>query len=139
MYSASNQPKAYSSRSLVSFNPTMTTLAEPLFLCPCCRRPLPLRAPCSCGFVVRERDGIIDLMTDDELSDIQPFVDAYDTVRADEQWGDDDLDLPFHPLRHRSIWDIRRRTFRSFQKILTGLRRGVALDIGAGNCWMTRY
>jgi len=78
-------------------------------------------------------------MTQDEIAGVQPFLDAYDRVRSKEQWGGDDLDLPFHAKRHRDIWNIRQRTFRAFQPLAAGLSPGVALDIGAGNCWMTRY
>lgn len=115
--------------------------AEPMFLCPQCRRPLPERPRCSCGFVVRESDGIINLVTDAESAAVEPFLEAYDRVRRDEAWGGDDLDLPFHPRRHRDIWNIRQRTFRKFEQIVVSHagRGGLALDIGAGNCWMTRY
>jgi SAM-dependent methyltransferase len=117
----------------------MADLTRPLFLCPQCRQPLPVRPPCSCGFVLRETEGIINLMTDEERDVIQPFVEAYDLVRADEKWGEDDLDLPFHPRRHKEIWAIRQRTFRRLETIAAAIPRGIAVDIGAGNCWMTRY
>ena len=78
-------------------------------------------------------------MTDEECADAQPFLDAYERVRREEKWGGDDLDLPFHPLRHREIWDVRQRTFRVLESIVAELERGPALDIGAGSCWMTRY
>lgn len=112
---------------------------EPLFLCPLCRRPLPVRPPCSCGFVLRESEGILNLMTDEQVHAAAPFLEGYETVRADEQWGADDLDLPFHPKRHLDVWDIRQRTFRAFEKIAAAVERGFAADVGAGNCWMTRY
>src|SRR5262245_187325 len=113
--------------------------AEPLLLCPQCRRPLPVRPPCTCGFVLREAEGVINLMTDEESAVIQPFIEAYDRVREDEEWGQDDLDLPFHPRKHQEIWAIRQRTFLKFQSLAAMMPRGVALDIGAGNCWLTRY
>jgi SAM-dependent methyltransferase len=78
-------------------------------------------------------------MTGQEEGAAQPFIDAYDRVREDEKWGGDDLDLPFHPKRHHTIWAIRRRTFLRFQSLATRLERGIAVDVGAGNCWMTRY
>jgi SAM-dependent methyltransferase len=118
---------------------SITPRDEPLFLCPQCRQPLPVKPPCFCGFVLRESDGVINLMTKDEIAQAQPFLDAYALVRDDERWGGDDLDLPFHPKRHHRIWAIRRRTFRVFESIALKLERGLALDIGAGNCWMTRY
>ena len=70
---------------------------------------------------------------------IASFLDDYERVRRAEGWGGDDLDLPFHAKRHREIWAIRQRTFLKFQTIAKRLPRGVALDVGAGNCWMTRY
>jgi ubiquinone/menaquinone biosynthesis C-methylase UbiE len=78
-------------------------------------------------------------MTDAELAAWQPFIEAYEQVRRDEQWGGDDLDLPFKPNRHHQIWKIRQRTFRVVQSIAEKLPRGLALDVGAGNCWLTRY
>jgi SAM-dependent methyltransferase len=112
---------------------------EPIFICPHCRNVLPVRPPCPCGFVLRESDGVIELMTEAELAAIQPFLDSYERVRSNEHWGGDDLDLPFHAKRHRNIWSIRRRTFLAFKSAAATIRQGVALDIGAGNCWMTRY
>ena len=117
----------------------MTAGAESLFLCPQCRKPLPVRPPCACGFILRESGGIINLLTDAEAEAVRPFIDAYERVRHDEQWGGDDLDLPFHPKRHRDIWEIRQRTFRAFESIASNVERGTAVDLGAGNCWMTRY
>ena len=108
-------------------------------MCPQCRNVLPIRPPCTCGFVLRECDGVLQLMTQHDIAAVQPFLDAYERVRSSEQWGGDDLDLPFHPKRHHDIWSIRRRTFRAFESVVASVTRGVALDIGAGNCWMTRY
>jgi SAM-dependent methyltransferase len=89
--------------------------------------------------VLRESEGILNLLTEEQARDAKAFLEAYETVRTDEQWGADDLDLPFHPRRHRDIWEIRQRTFRAFEMIATRLERGFAVDAGAGNCWMTRY
>ena len=110
-----------------------------MFLCPQCRNPLPVRPPCACGFVLRESDGVIELMTPDEVAAAEPFLEAYERVRSAEQWGGDDLDLPFHPRRHHDIWSIRRRTFLAFESAVKSIPRELALDLGAGNCWMTRY
>jgi len=79
------------------------------------------------------------MLTDTDARALEPFIAAYEKVRNDEHWGADDLDLPFHPRRHREIWEIRRRTFQAFQQIAAPLAPGYAIDIGAGNCWMTRY
>src|SRR5438874_1188978 len=114
-------------------------VTNPLFLCPQCRQVLPVRPPCACGFVLRETSGVINLLTDMQSAEAEPFLQAYEQVRCDERWGGDDLDLPFHAKRHRTIWEIRQRTFREFKSIAVGMKRGIALDVGAGNCWMTRY
>jgi len=111
----------------------------PLFLCPICRQPLPFRPPCPCGFVLRESEGILNLIADQDAEAMQPFLNAYEQVRTDEQWGDDDLDLPFHPRRHREVWAIRQRTFRKLETLFARSEKGFAADIGAGNCWLTRY
>jgi len=78
-------------------------------------------------------------MSEKDLAHVSSFVEAYDRVRSDERWGEDDLDLPFHAKRHLEIWSVRQRTFTAFRSYATGLPRGLALDIGAGNCWMTRH
>lgn len=70
---------------------------------------------------------------------MRPFIEAYNRVRVDERWGGDDLDLPFHAKRHRHIWSIRQRTFRAFESVVSNVPHGLALDAGAGNCWLTRY
>src|SRR5204862_4393054 len=103
---------------------SMNTPDTTLFLCPQCRHPLPAVPPCSCGFVLRESQGILNLMTDKESSDTAPFIEAYEKVRAAEQWGGDDLDLPFHARRHRDIWDIRQRSFRQLESLVRGIKRG---------------
>jgi SAM-dependent methyltransferase len=82
---------------------------------------------------------VLNLMTEEEDAAVKPFLQAYERVRSTEKWGGDDLDLPFHPARHHRIWAVRQRTFQAFKAAVKTLPRGFALDIGAGNCWMTRY
>jgi ubiquinone/menaquinone biosynthesis C-methylase UbiE len=117
----------------------ISTLPQDLFVCPRCRQALAASGRCSCGFAVCESNGVINFMTDEEVAALRPFLDAYERVRRDEGWGGDDLDLPFRAKRHHDIWNIRQRTFRKFESLATKIGRGTALDIGAGNCWMTRY
>jgi hypothetical protein len=88
--------------------------------------------------VLRESHGILKLITDAEFETQSEFLEAYERVRNSEGWGGDDLDLPFNPKRHLDIWAIRQRTFRKFESLVANPGSGVALDIGAGNCWMTR-
>jgi hypothetical protein len=63
-------------------------------------------------------------MTHESMAAVQPFLEVYERVHADQQWGADDLDLPFHPKRHQDIWNIRQRTFRAFQTIVAPFERG---------------
>ena len=65
-----------------------------------------------------------------ESEDLDSFLNAYQKVRQLEQWGGDDLDLPFHPRRHKNIWAVRRRTFRRFRRLARDVPRGVAVDEG---------
>jgi SAM-dependent methyltransferase len=116
-----------------------STAREPLFLCPQCGKSLRFEQPCACGFAAQEIDGVIDLLPAAEAANVQPFLDTYERVRREEQWGGDDLDLPFHAKRHRDIWNIRKRTFRALESAVRSIPRGVALDAGAGNCWLSRY
>jgi SAM-dependent methyltransferase len=116
-----------------------TAVRESFFICPECRQPLTVARECLCGFSLRESNGILHLMTEEDMADMRPFLQAFEEVRRAEAWGGDDLDLPFRAKRHRDIWDIRQRTFRVFQSIADSIGRGLAVDVGAGNCWMTRY
>ena len=63
-------------------------------------------------------DGIIDLMTPDQLAEHGEFSAAYDRVRAEQQWGGEDLDLLFAPRGHHDVWATRRRTFERLDRLL---------------------
>ena len=80
-------------------------------------------------------------MTPRQAADYAGFCAAYERIRKAEGWGGDDLDLPFGARGHGSIWAIRRRTFLELQTLIRsqGVTGGTALDVGAGNCWLTRY
>jgi ubiquinone/menaquinone biosynthesis C-methylase UbiE len=113
--------------------------AKSILACPQCRKTSLWDQPCACGFIPNECDGIIDLLTEADAAAAQPFLEIYERVRLAERWGGDDLDLPFHAKRHRHIWNIRQRTFRAFESAVANIPRGFAVDVGAGNCWLTRY
>ena len=80
-------------------------------------------------------------MTDGQKAEYEAFCSGYERVRRAEGWGGEDLDLPFEPLGHHDIWAIRQQTFRGLDKLVQKEcpSAGVALDVGAGNCWLTRY
>src|SRR5437762_14215390 len=86
--------------------------ADSLFLCPQCRQPLPVRPPCSCGFLLRGSSGMINVMTDRESAVVQPLLDVYEQVGRDERWGGDGLDLLFPLRRDRDIGRIGYHPFR---------------------------
>ena len=80
-------------------------------------------------------------MTPEQEAEHAEFSRAYERIREAEGWGGDDLDLPGHARRNRSIWAIRQRTFRCVERLVR--RRfpngGSALDVGAGNCWIAGH
>ena len=80
-------------------------------------------------------------MTIEQQAEYEAFCSGYERVRLAEGWGGEDLDLPFEPLRHRDIWAVRQQTFKRLDKLIGKEcpSAGIALDVGAGNCWLTRY
>ena len=112
-----------------------------MWRCPQCGEALSDARTCGCGFEIRRQDGILDLMTPRQAADYADFCAAYERIRTAEGWGGDDLDLPLGPRGHESIWAIRRRTFLKLQNLIQseGATGGAALDVGAGNCWLTHH
>jgi SAM-dependent methyltransferase len=80
-------------------------------------------------------------MTPDQSAAYEAFCETYERVRTEEGWGGEDLDLPFGPLGHSDIWAVRQQTFKRLDKLLQAEcgAAGTALDVGAGNCWLTRH
>ncbi len=80
-------------------------------------------------------------MTRRQAADYADFCAAYERIRRAEGWGRNDLDLPLGARGHMNIWAVRRRTFLKLQALIRseGVTGGAALDVGAGNCWLTRY
>lgn len=112
--------------------------------CPSCLTPFETFPKCRCGFEVRVEDGILNLLTPREDRVLGEFCREYEKVRLAEGWGVEDLDLPFHPKDHQGVWDIRRHSFKKLKSVVFNRwgedeRKGLAVDVGAGNCWLTRY
>jgi SAM-dependent methyltransferase len=94
------------------------------------------------------QDGIYRLLTKEREDSFKSFLEKYTLVRKKEGWGVKDMEyytsLPYKDVtgRNTSIWRIRAKTFdaaiRHLQQRLSLSNLNV-LDIGAGNCWMTRY
>ena len=99
---------------------------------------------CSCGYVIPESSGVFDLRTAEDRQRFERFTQEYRRVRASEGWGDDDpryyTNLPHSTSRHNYVWSVRRRTFQALERLIQERfhDRRAALDVGAGNCWLTR-
>ncbi|MGR3310795.1 MAG: class I SAM-dependent methyltransferase [Candidatus Brocadiales bacterium] len=100
------------------------------------------------GKVFYCQDGIYRLLTKEREEFFRSFLEKYTLVRKNEGWGGNNMEyymsLPYKDItgRNNSIWRIRAKTFdtavRHLQQRLSLSDLNV-LDIGAGNCWMTRY
>src|ERR1051326_9627947 len=58
-----------------------TAVRESFFICPECRQPLTVARECLCGFSLRESNGILHLMTEEDMADMRPFLQAFEEVR----------------------------------------------------------
>jgi SAM-dependent methyltransferase len=94
-----------------------------------------------------QEEGIWGLLRRERVAECQAFVAAYARIRDAEGWGASSreycLALPFRDLsrRHRDIWRVRAASYRALERVLDQefRHRPVrALDLGAGNCWLTR-
>lgn len=113
------------------------------------RQNLPEVTCSSCGFVMKNQEGIWNGLAPTREERFEQFIREYQTVRAEEGRGSSGslyyLALPYKDLTGRNTWQwkIRSRTFRFFErKVLAHLegrypRRLDVLDIGAGNGWMS--
>lgn len=127
-----------------------------LFSCPYCQeRLVSIGNQLYCqreGKVFYCQDGIYRLLTKEREDYFQSFLEKYTLVRKNEGWGDTNVEyfmsLPYKDVtgRHKSIWRIRAKTFDTAIRYLQRRLKPAAtlsnlnvLDIGAGNCWITRY
>jgi SAM-dependent methyltransferase len=99
------------------------------------------------GRPYRQDHGIWPLLQRERAAGLRPFLEAYARVRDAEGWGAPTreycLALPLRDTsgRHRDIWRVRAATYRALERVLDREFRGRpvrALDLGAGNCWLTR-
>ncbi|HSF19545.1 MAG TPA: class I SAM-dependent methyltransferase [Vicinamibacteria bacterium] len=97
------------------------------------------------GRRIEGSDGVLPLLRSDRENELRPFLQAYGTVRRAEGWGgppDYYVGLPLRDAtgRHRSIWKLRARSFRTLL-VEIETRFGNAslrvLDLGAGNGWLS--
>ncbi|HST04815.1 MAG TPA: class I SAM-dependent methyltransferase [Chloroflexia bacterium] len=86
-------------------------------------------------------------MTDEQVARYAPFLESYVKIRSREGWERNaayylrlpgvDKDDP-----QAEVWRIRRRSLRVLERILqrrfSSTQENWALDLGAGNCWLSR-
>jgi len=122
--------------------------------CPTCRTPLEVVDPCvlRCprdGLAYEQIENIWRLLAPEKAAYYRRFVDDYEVVRREEQWGSEGgayyRALPFQDLsgRNREIWRIRAISYRVMLKqVVQPLSRARGrplriLDTGAGNGWIS--
>jgi SAM-dependent methyltransferase len=122
--------------------------------CPSCGSPLDAGAGDSLrcrpeGLCFRRRQGIWELLTEDRTDYFGRFLEEYGAVRRGEGRGATDADYYRHlPFVDRSgkfsaDWRLRARSFRFLMRRIVrpatarAGRRLAALDLGAGNCWLS--
>jgi SAM-dependent methyltransferase len=103
----------------------------------------------SCGYELREVDGIVNALTTERAAYFDQFMVEYRVVRASEGRGSDEPDyylaLPYRDLSgvNQSQWTIRAHTFRYLERVVlrnleSRHEAGIdVLDLGAGNGWLS--
>jgi SAM-dependent methyltransferase len=98
-----------------------------------------------CANIYPRIEGIWRFLLPSQQAQYQSFLDAYHLIRRGDGWErqDDDYYLALPDTTQddpqASIWKIRRRTFSILQKHLIPGTDLWALDLGAGNCWLSRH
>lgn len=124
----------------------------PLWACPVCGGPLASRADtlhCRlCDQAYERSAGIWNLLPADREAFYAAFLEQYEIVRRGENWGRDEsayyraLPVVGRDDPNRSIWQIRRRTYRTFlRRVLVPLESRSsgpvrAIDLGSGSGWL---
>lgn len=116
-----------------------------LLQCPRCRTHLGRSVCGQCGFRLETNKGIVDSLPAERKTYYARFIRDYEHIRAAEGRGSNHpsyyLSLPYKDItgRNQHQWSIRSRSYDFLvQQVLKPLNcRGVILDLGAGNCWMS--
>lgn len=108
-----------------------------------------------CGACYPRLEGIWRMLTEQERRQYQPFMEGYPAIRQREGWKRDEayyLSLPYvlpgDPTSF--VWRIRRRSLSVLDRVLQHEQAHIrdvehtkrtlwALDLGAGNGWLSRY
>lgn len=102
------------------------------------------RAACIvCHASYRGIRGVWRMLTPEQQEKYRAFLENYTSLRQREGWERDDayyLGLPYvqpnDPAAH--VWRIRRRSLGRLETLLSPASGAWALDLGAGNGWLTR-
>jgi SAM-dependent methyltransferase len=119
--------------------------------CPRCSANLSALDCLKCGLSLNECGGIIHALPPIRLDHYAQFIADYEHIRVAEgrgsARGDFYLALPYRDVsgRNTNQWRIRARTWDYLMKRVLGpaflphapIPRGLILDLGAGNCWMS--
>ena len=132
---------------------TQTKLANELverLACPTCGGKLEqvedqqaLSCP-ACQAVYRQEDGIWRMLSARQAERFRSFMDNYRPLRQAEGWERAEADyymkLPWVAPgdAQAAIWRIRRRSFEQLKKVVGPGASLWALDLGAGNGWLSR-
>lgn len=120
-----------------------------VFRCPACGQPLTERpdglwCPAN-GHEYPEVDGIYRFLSPEDLAAAGPNVEATVGTPAAQGWGAPDptyyLNLPWMDVsgHHSEVWQRRAESLKALAQALRTRPRGLALDLGAGTCWLTRH
>jgi ubiquinone/menaquinone biosynthesis C-methylase UbiE len=113
--------------------------------CPRCFAPVDALDCAACGFKMRVEDGVVRALLPERAKHYAHFIEDYESIRAAEGRGSDSddyyLGLPYNDAsgRNRKQWEFRARSFEHLMKdvLVPAGSRLKALDLGAGNCWMS--
>lgn len=112
--------------------------------CPRCGTSLSGRDCPTCRFSIVIDDGIAHALTPESAAHFARFVHDYERIRAAEGRGSEGADfylgLPYRDTSGQNgrQWRIRARSYDYLVRhLLEGTGRGMILDLGAGNGWMS--
>lgn len=95
--------------------------------------------------VLKIERGIPDCIPDSYRESIDSFIEYLQSAslkKGTEFEPDELLNLPFGVKTNKSLWKIRAKNFRKTMSLVRSLdpeSSGPILDLGAGNCWLSRH
>jgi SAM-dependent methyltransferase len=114
--------------------------------CPLCESDIMLSgisASCSNGHAFGYENGILDILSNEDVEHFDAFLKQYESVRSSERWGDGSAEyyqnLPFRDItgEHNFEWRVKCASYYELFKQLKHRQASTVLDVGAGNCWLS--